>query len=73
MTLTERVRNFLLARGDSQNKIHKATGLARATVANFLKGDEVHSDTLDKLVEYTGAKIELPPLPKEPTKKRPSK
>ncbi|WP_390845049.1 helix-turn-helix domain-containing protein [Anatilimnocola floriformis] len=67
--VTEQLRAHLIARGDSQNRIHKQTGLSRKTVADFLSGENIRGETLDTLCEYVGAVLTLPPLPKEPGKK----
>lgn len=68
-TVTEQIREYLKARGDSVRRIHLQTGLNRATVADFLNGRDVRGQTLDALCDYLGATVTLPPLPKEPKRK----
>lgn len=69
MKITEKLRSQLITRGDSQNQVHKATGLSRATVAAFLKGDQVHSETIDLIGEYLQASLSFTQPAKEPAKK----
>jgi hypothetical protein len=66
-TITEAVRQHFLKSGVSVRKIHMATGLPRATIANFRDGQAVHSDTLDQIAQFLGASVAFPA--KESSKK----
>lgn len=57
MKLTERIREQLIASGASRNKVHKSTGLTRATISAFIGGKDVHSSTIDAIAEFLGAEI----------------
>lgn len=57
MSLTEDIHSELVSRRVSLRKVHLATGLDRATVKRFIETKKAHSDTLDDIAEFLGAKV----------------
>jgi len=57
MTLTDAIRETLRAKGLSVRRISLDTDITRATIASFLDGSSVNSNTLDRLAEYLGLEV----------------
>lgn len=58
---SERLRRFIVERGESLAQIGRATGISHAALSRFLRGKRgLSTRTLDRLCEYLGLELRRP-------------
>jgi plasmid maintenance system antidote protein VapI len=62
LTISEILRKAIQDASVSRYAIAKETGIGNATLCRFLQGENVKSETVDKLANYFG--FSLTPLPR---------
>lgn len=67
------LRRYMREQGISQNELSRRSGMAVTSINRFLTGGrDVKLETLERLIEAAGAKVELRPTPAPPPAPSPS-